>query len=343
MKRTLIFIMAVIASMLNAATDTFPVHQGNNAPSLLPKGKKWKLVWSDEFNGNELDRSKWGFRLYFWGKRFKAFSDKGVEVSNGTLKLHLVKNPDGSYCSAHLQTGSLTFDIPKDTPARKFWPFGKHVEPTFMHRFGYYEVRCKLPKYDGWHSAFWLQAPGIGSHPDPRYAGVEVDIMENYNYFIGNKIVGGPIWGGYGKNNKRSGHFQWPHHETDDKWHYYGVDWKVDGYDFYIDGKLVGSTTIHKDKVAPVYDSDGKPCGGTLYGAVSHVEQFILLSTEVHGYRAGDTHDPLLDKAVLPDYFEIDHVRVYDDINLNFENLAGSSDFSNIKQDEPDMFDGKKQ
>lgn len=46
-----------------------------------------------------------------------------------------------------------------------------------MHKFGYYEIRCKLPKNDGWHAAFWLQAPGIGSHPDPKYAGA---VAENW-------------------------------------------------------------------------------------------------------------------------------------------------------------------
>ena len=42
---------------------TFEVE--NHEPSLLPDGE-WKLVWYDEFDGTELDRSKWDFRL----KRF---------------------------------------------------------------------------------------------------------------------------------------------------------------------------------------------------------------------------------------------------------------------------------
>lgn len=49
-------------------------------------------------------------------------------------------------------------------------------------------------------------------------------------------------------------------------------------------------------------------------GPVSETEQFILISTECHGYREKGKYDPLLDKAVLPDYFEIDHVRVFDQI-----------------------------
>ena len=31
-----------------------------HASSLLPEGKNWQLVWNDEFDGTELDRTKWG-------------------------------------------------------------------------------------------------------------------------------------------------------------------------------------------------------------------------------------------------------------------------------------------
>jgi hypothetical protein len=60
-------------------------------------------------------------------------------------------------------------------------------------------------------------------------------------------------------------------------------------------------------------------------GPVSQVEQFILVSTECHGYRGpgfwsakaghpAGTPAPILKEAVLPDYFEVDHVRVFDQI-----------------------------
>ena len=51
-----------------------------HAESFLPEGKKWDLVWHDEFDGTELDESKWGFRLNFWGKRLKTFTTEGVEL-----------------------------------------------------------------------------------------------------------------------------------------------------------------------------------------------------------------------------------------------------------------------
>lgn len=37
----------------------------NHAPSFLPEDSQWKLVWADEFDGTELDRTKWGFRLNY--------------------------------------------------------------------------------------------------------------------------------------------------------------------------------------------------------------------------------------------------------------------------------------
>ena len=232
------------------------------------------------------------------------------------LQLHLLKK-DGGYCSPHLQTGSLTYDIPKDTEG--FWPFGKFEEPRFMHRYGYYEIRCRLPKCDGWHSAFWLQAPGIGSSPDPRRAGVECDIMENMFQYTSGKMIGGNYWGGYGKDYRRSGHFAWEFKETDDGWHYYGVDWSPEGYRFYADRKLIG-TVVPPEKAHlahMVNDTERSYLlqeGCVSVGPVSETEQFILISTECHGYREKGKYDPLLDKAVLPDYFEIDHVRVFDQI-----------------------------
>ena len=280
----------------------------NHASSYLPKEKNWTLVWQDEFDGNELDESKWNFREYFWGKKSPTFSREGVSVDgNSNLVIALVKKGDDFY-SGHLQTGSLTYDIPKDTNG--MWPFGKFEKAKFMHKFGYYEIRCRLPKNPGWHAAFWLQAPGIGSHPNAKYCGVETDIMENYRQHTEGLMLCGNGFGGYGKDAVWPGHFRFPFVETADGWHYYGVDWNKDGYTFYADGKKIGW--------------QGPPDV-----AVSHVEQFILVSTECHGYNRNfgdncgdDGHGDVwkgkpveeLKKAVLPDAFIVDHVRVFDEI-----------------------------
>lgn len=276
------------------------------APSKLPAGKKWKLVWNDEFDGKEIDKTKWMCRESFWGYDFHAFSHdfEGIEMTGESAKLHLVRRGD-DFFSAQLQTGSLTYDIPRDTTG--FWPFGKYRKPLFMKKYGYFEIRCRQPKYPGWHSAFWFQSPAIGAHPDPAYAGIETDIMENYSQHTKGKIVGGNGFNGYGKDSCWFDHFEWKHEETADGWHYYGCDWSPEGYVFYCDGKKVGEQNW----------------------PVSHVPEFLLVTTEPAGYRkvgpdggltAGrktkewGKPDPRLFEVKLPDFFEVDFVRVYDEI-----------------------------
>ena len=74
-----------------------------HAPSYLPKDKKWKLVWQDEFDGDSLDESKWNYRLNYWGVPSPTFTKEGVSVKDSKLTIALVRKGDDFY-SAHLQT-----------------------------------------------------------------------------------------------------------------------------------------------------------------------------------------------------------------------------------------------
>ena len=46
--------------------------------SWLPEGN-WEMVWNDEFDGTELDRSKWDYRMSMMQKSWQAWTDKGVQ------------------------------------------------------------------------------------------------------------------------------------------------------------------------------------------------------------------------------------------------------------------------
>jgi hypothetical protein len=249
----------------------------------------------------------------------KTYTDEGVELDgNSHLKLHLLRKGDDFY-SPYLQTGSLTFDHASNGG---IWPFAPKEKPKFMHRYGFYEVRCRQPKNPGWHAAFWLQAPGIGSHPDPRYAGVECDIMESYRLVSNRAIICGNLWNGYGSDMKMTGGVLVPYVETHDRWHTYAVDWQPTGYDFYFDGKLAAKFVPDEISRKRAAGECGLPEDSIRISPVSEVDQFILLSTECHGYRGAwfdvppshkeGTPAELLFKAVLPDYFEVDYVRVFD-------------------------------
>ena len=260
--------------------------------SLLPKNKSWKMIWNDEFDGNTPDRSKWSFRTHLMQQKHSPpFADEnGVSLDGHSNLLLELYEKDGHFYSPHLQTGENYMDRPGEAYGKFRWPIAKFRNSGFMHKYGYYEIRCKLPAQSGWWAAFWLQSPIIGSTPDPRRSGVEVDIMEN---FTRDGIVShNNHWNGYGADHQHAGSGDRKLNETADGFHVFGLDWSKNGYTYYIDGKE--SWRIN----APVSDC----------------EQFILISTECNGYREGNNPSEELKKAVLPDYFIVDYVRVFDEI-----------------------------
>lgn len=271
--------------------------------SFLPKEQNWKLVWADEFDGDCLDESKWGHRQGYWGIKADHFTKNGLEFKDSNIIFKPVLE-DGIVKSSHLQTGENCFDkmdlfggiqnrisgkIGNNPQGQEIeiWPL-KELEPhKFLHKFGYYEARVKFQKYDFWWSAFWIQSPHPGTTFDPAYSGIECDIIENFGK---NHLKSGNFYGGYGKDLKRAARVQYPF-INDDKFHRVGVRWSKDGYEFYFDGKKTAESN----------------------SPVSNVPQFILLSTEVVGYREGykKTH---LSEEESKDRFMCDYVRVFDEI-----------------------------
>lgn len=271
--------------------------------SLLPEGKKWKLIWNDEFDGDTLDESKWSYRLNFWGKHADQYTDKGVSLDG---KGNVVFRPvveDGKVKSAQLQTGALSFDNLDFDGAIKnrmdgsngenpwgqveLWPFKPFEQPKFTHRYGYYEARVKFQKCKFWWSAFWLQSPMTGMCTDPSACGVESDIMEK---FPDGQLTSGNIYNGYGKQFAEASRVRYPF-EEDGEYHRFGLEWSKDGYVFYFDGKETARS------LSPV----------------SNVEQFVLISTEVLGYRSNQPKTEWTEEE-LNDCFTVDYVRVFDEV-----------------------------
>ena len=265
--------------------------------SLLPDGKKWKLIWNDEFDGTELDRTKWDYRLSMMGKRHPAWTDKAVRLDGNSNAVFTVIEEDGRPVSSQLQTGYNFMDEP--VTQTKFvndhlqWNIGKLKEPLFTHTYGYYECRCKLQQMpdNRWWSAFWLQSPIIGASLDPAESGTELDIMECFKY--GKIAAHNAFTGGYGLDMKRAKVGGVDNFDME-QFHRFGMLWDETGYTFYIDGKEDG----HIDQY------------------VSKRPQFILISTEVRGYRY-ENHQPTPEsyEVIGKDAFIVDYVRVFDQVD----------------------------
>lgn len=263
----------------------------DHAPSFLPDGKEWKLIWQDEFDGDALDETKWSFRLHIMGQRHETWCEDAVYVDGKSNLVFKVIEKDGEFYSSQLQTGENYMDRPaeKNNFGRFTWPIAKLATPKFMHKFGYYECRCKLQKKKGWWSAFWLQSPLQGSTLNPAVSGMELDIMES---FKPNNIEHNIHWNGCGADWQCAGSGNYDITDTEDGYHLFGLLWTKEGYTFYVDGK----ETWHID------------------GPVSETEQFILISTECLGYRKPEREWQEEWRECLEDTFEVDYIRVFDEV-----------------------------
>ncbi len=279
----------------------------NHEPSFLPEEHDWKLVWSDEFDGTKLDKTKWDFRKHVFHARNNCWlEEEGIEIKDSNIIFKLIEK-NGKFYSCQLQTGENWYDRPTDNNE---WCIAPFSTPKFLHKYGYYEVRCKLQKSAVWWSAFWLQSPNIGTHRDERISGVEVDIMES---FMGNSsyIPHCLHWGGYGDDHKYAATHGFTQQNPvnikrdsmylDEGFHRFGCLWDKEGYTFYVDGKVSG---------------DGK-----LTDAVSDNPQFILIGTECKGYRSEDVSEFTYNAAIKDakarndfhnDKFIVDYIRVFD-------------------------------
>lgn len=264
----------------------------NHEPSFLPEGE-WKLAWADEFDGTELDSTKWDYRTSMMGREHPAWVKDGVTLDGKSNAVFTLMMKDGKPVSSQLQTGYNFMDEP--VVETKFgadhlqWNIGKLHENKFTHGHGYYECRCRLQQKPGWWSAFWIQSPVIGSSLDPADSGVEIDIMESFK--PGGIVAHNVFTGGYGLDMKRSkigGGIKLD--ETE--FHRFGLLWDETGYTFYIDGVEDGKIT---DKIT------ARP-------------EFILISTEVSGYRH-ENHLPVKEAFDNQgDTFLVDYVRVFDKV-----------------------------
>jgi beta-glucanase (GH16 family) len=180
----------------------------------------WTLVFSDDFDGSSLDRSKWEPNRYGTDHGGDApfvrsaedtwFSDKNVAVRNGNLVITIKHEPK--------------------TFSGKTYRFSSGVVQSQQHYLvktgSYIEARIKVPRCDGCWPAFWTAAPHVWP-PELdifEYFGTETQSRPLFSYHPRTGGVIGPV--PYGN----------PGMDYRDGFHTYGMLW--DGYKAlpYVDG-----------------------------------------------------------------------------------------------------------
>ena len=250
------------------------------------------LVWSDEFNGTELDLSKWepqigdgcNYGICQWGNNeLQFYKAENAVVSDGTLKILIKqeKNRRYNYTSARLRTKGLA-----------------------DFTYGRFEARMKLLQGQGLWPAFWMLSSNEPRGGWPQSG--EIDIME----FLGQdpkKVFGTVHYGDpYPNNQYQSKDFLLYGDETfADDFHVFAVEWEPGEIRWYVDDILYSTKTA--EDVAP-YDWPFDPIDPDADPPEGENLMHLLLNVAVGGNLPGspDATTP------FPNQVEIDWVRVYD-------------------------------
>jgi len=188
-------------------------------------GGSWTLVWHDEFEGTELDESKWERvdcprRKGFWDPK-DAYLD-----GEGHLILRTRKEGD-RYSSGAVRTR------------------GK-----FEHAFGLWICRCKFHTQEGHWPAYWLFTGGVGKIGNGGRDGTEIDIMEKP--WLHDQIQHALHWDGYGEHHQ--GKAQRVNREgLSQGFHLFSLEWNENEYVFYVDGVETWRTDLGGVSQVPSY------------------------------------------------------------------------------------------
>lgn len=251
----------------NAYSSSTPHHQGSG----------WKLVFEDTFEEKDLDKRRWT-TCYWWAldgctnlgnNELQWYQKQNISVENGNLILEgrkqAVRTNEGDY---KFTSGMVTTGRIKSV---------KQSRTRFGFKYGYVEVRAKIPAGKGLWPAVWLLPTTLISTP-------EIDLMEvlghkpdqlemHYHYrenaekiSIGNDMIVGDL---------------------SQDWHLFAIDWRPDAIIWYLDDKEIWR--FEDDKI------------------ISNEEMYLLINLAI----GGDWPGPPNSETNFPARFLIDHVKIW--------------------------------
>jgi beta-glucanase (GH16 family) len=251
----------------------------------LASAQNYQLVWSDEFNGSQVNTSIWDIRNdgNVQNNELEYYTNRpsNLTVSNGTLVITALKEEYGGrhYTSARLST-------------KLSWLYGR------------IEARMKLPYGQGLWPAFWMLGANINSIGWPACG--EIDIMEMIGGISRSNPPGGDnyLFGTAHWATSNGSHTQYPSSSNfsnyrlpsggfSDDYHIFSMTWTPSKLTWYVDGIQYCSL-------------DTSPVGLSAF----RTPFFILLNLAVGGSWPGSPDASTL----FPQTLEVDYVRVYQDV-----------------------------
>jgi beta-glucanase (GH16 family) len=274
-----------------------------------PPVPRWDLVWSDEFDGNEIDKAKWDFDT---GNGFYDYDDQ-IWIGgwgNGELQYY-TREPDNAFVAngmLHIRAVKESYQGCGYTSAR-LKTRKKDGSKLFSQKYGRFEFRARLPTGRGVWPALWMLPQ------DNRYGGWplsgEIDVMEARGQEP-NKVLGtlhfGSRWPGH---THISRDYVLPRDGTIADFHVYAVEWEPGEIRWYVDDHHCATQSFwwsdgrqDPDKgSSPAVEKDLAP-----WPAPFDQPFYLVMNVAVGGNFLGNP-----DKTtVFPAEMLVDFVRVYD-------------------------------
>jgi beta-glucanase (GH16 family) len=248
------------------------------------RNEDWNLIFSDDFHGTSLDPDKWT-TCYWWddngctiasNAELQWYQPDDVLVEDGILKLRAQKRRINAYRKK--ARGYTVYDYTSGIITTGRESSHKRAPVRFIFKYGYAEIRAKIPQGKGLWPAFWLLPENHNSKP-------EIDVMEIYgdqpsiikmNFHYNN---------GNGRNSNRRN--DWAGPDFSANFHRFAVDWRPNAIIWYVDGieRWRYTDTAH----------------------IPSIPMYLLVNLAVGGSGPGAPET----STSFPSYYEIDYVKVW--------------------------------
>ena len=272
---------------------------------------RWKLVWRDEFDGDQVDKSKWDFDIgngFFdyrthkwiegWGNeelQYYTREPENVFVKDSLLTIRALKESQNGcgYSSARLKT-------------RK-----RDGEALFSKLYGKVAIKAKVPHGKGLWPALWMLPQ------DDKYGGWaasgEIDLME----IVGEKpheVLSSIHFGSVYPERSLVTHVHaLPNGSTVADWHVYSVEWEPGEIRFLVDDiqthtlSFWWSCSTTKDGVGVV---PKRPADINAWPAPFDQPFYLVMNVAVGGNFPGVPNA----QTRFPADLVVDYVRVFDKV-----------------------------
>lgn len=254
---------------------------------------EWKLIWSDEFDGDQLDKSKWF--SYF------PFTENGSDscaVCRGLIGGEFLSDSN-----LVVKDGILNIIAKKE---KATW-FGRNFEYTSGNifsmpgfKYGRFEIRCKLPRGKGFWPAFWTAGDGVIEEIDvfESKGHILFQTQSNFHHCYNQKGCQQPKW-----------------HWTADQeeWNIYAIEWDPYFVKWYFNKRLVRVLPGYKNQKnnKPVSSCKFKKGSYLAIDAYPKHKHRIIAGLGVDGLFSGKVNS----KTKFPSQMQIDYIRVYQRAN----------------------------